>query len=318
MKFGVQVQTVSLTMVKNEEDIIESFVRYNLRSIDHMFIADNLSTDGTLDILEALKAEGLPLTITTDDDQAYKQNAKMTAMYRKAFKQNDFEFVFLLDADEFLELDREEMFALRETHGSGAAYYVPRAGYLYAGEANNEHDTSLFDVMSITDNDPETDKSMIFHDAAKCKRFRIGIGSHHVRDWSQSDGPRVSVKPEKDFALIRHFPIRSVDQYMRKSLLGWFALQLRVAGANGPGKTVGSHWRTQYRLILEQNCKVGPEEMIVNLYGDRYAERCGEKIPLAIDFELKYQHLMRKQSLTTQLAHMFETTIDKMWEEVPA
>lgn len=312
------MQTVSLTMVKNEEDIIESFVRYNLRSIDHMFVADNLSTDGTLDILEALKAEGLPLTITTDDDQAYKQNSKITAMYRKAFQQNELEFVFLLDADEFLEVDRAAMISLRENHGSGSAYYVPRAGYVYAGEVDDGHENSLFDVMSIKDTEPESDKSMIFHDTAKCRRFRIGTGSHHVRDWSQTDGPIVSVKPEQDFALIRHFPIRSVDQYMRKSLLGWLALQLRAAGVKQPKRTIGSHWRTQYRLILEQDCKVAPADVIANLYGARYAERCGMKDALNIDFELKYAHLMRRQSLTTQLTRMYETTIDNMWSEMPA
>jgi hypothetical protein len=124
------MQTVSLTMVKNEEDIIESFVRYNLRSIDHMFIADNLSTDGTVDILQALKAEGLPLTLTTDYDQALKQNDKMTAMYRDAFRKHSFEYVFLLDADEFLDLDRDEMISLRESHGGATAYYVKRVNFL--------------------------------------------------------------------------------------------------------------------------------------------------------------------------------------------
>jgi hypothetical protein len=305
-------------MVKNEEDIIEAFVRYNLRSIDHMFIADNLSTDGTMDILQALKAEGLPLTITTDDDQALKQNFKMTAMYRKAFRENEFEFVFLLDADEFLELDREEMISLRQSHGSGAAYFVKRVNYLYGGEVLDGRKSSLFELMCHRDVEPESSKSMIFHDAVRCRRFRIGIGNHHIRDWSQSEGPKVSVKPVKDFALIRHFPIRSVEQYMRKSLLGWFALQLRVPGANDSARTVGSHWRTQYRLILEQDCEVGSEEMISNMYGDRYAERIGTKDPLAIDFELKYEHLMRNQSLTTQMARMYETTIDNMWAQAPA
>ncbi|KUM41130.1 hypothetical protein AR539_00340 [Arthrobacter sp. EPSL27] len=312
------MQTVSLTMVKNEEDIIETFVRYNLKSIDHMFIADNLSTDGTLDILKALKGEGLPITITTDDDPAYKQNSKITAMYRKSFQQNDFEYVFLLDADEFLELDREVMISLEESHGSGAAYYVPRIGYMYAGEVEDSPRASFFDVMSTTDREPESDKAMIFHDAVKCRRFRIGIGSHHITDWSQKDGPRVSIKPEKEFALIRHFPIRSVDQYMRKSLLGWFALQLRMAGVNEPKRTIGSHWRTQYRLILEQDCKVGPADVISNLYGDRYAERCGKRDALNVDFELKYSHMMRKQSLATQIARMYENSIDKMWSQVPS
>ncbi|MET4096677.1 glycosyltransferase family 2 protein [Arthrobacter sp. UYCu712] len=312
------MQTVSLTMVKNEQDIIEAFVRHNLRSIDHMFIADNLSTDGTLEILQALKAEGLPLTIDTDEDQALRQSHKMTTMYRKAFRQNDFDYVFLLDADEFLDLDREEMISLRRAHGSGTAYYVKRVNYLYGGEVVDGRETSFFELMSNRDTEPETDKSMIFHDAAKCRRFRIGNGNHHIRDWSQDDGPRVSVKPEREFALIRHFPIRSVAQYMRKGLLGWFAMQLRVPGANEPKSTVGSHWRTQYRLILEQDCNVGPEELIGNLYGDRYGARFGTRDPLTIDFELKYEHLIRQQSLTTLIARMYETTIEKMWSTVPS
>jgi len=307
------LKTVSLTMVKNEEDIIESFVRYNLRSVDHMFIADNLSTDGTLDILQALKAEGLPLTISSDEDQALKQNSKMTAMYRAAAREYDFEYVFLLDADEFLEVDTEEMISLRKSQGGGTAFYVPRINYLYGGEVADGLGSTLFDLMSVTDTQSESDKSMIFHDATKCRRFRIGTGNHHVRDWSHPEGPLVSVKPERDFALIRHFPIRSVEQYMRKSLLGWFALQLRRPGANEPERTVGSHWRAQYRLILEQDCKVGPEEMIANLYGDQYGTRLGPKDPLNVDFILKYEHLMRKQAVTTQMARMYETTIANMW-----
>ncbi|CAI3795432.1 glycosyltransferase family 2 protein [Pseudarthrobacter sp. MM222] len=306
------MQTVSLTMVKNEEDIIEAFVRYNLRAVDHMFIADNLSTDGTMDILQALKAEGLPLTISIDEDQALKQNEKMTAMYRNAFRHNDFDFVFLLDADEFLDLDREEMLSLRESRGGAAAYYVKRVNYLYGGEVTDGHSLSLFDLTSVTDTVPATDKSMIFHEAGRCGGFKIGNGNHHIRDWSRSE-PHVSVKPDKEFALIHHLPLRSVEQYVRKSLLGWFALQLREAGVNDAKQTIGSHWRTQYRLILEQDCQVGAEELIANVYGASYAGRAGRKAPLTIDFDLKYEHLMRKQSITTQLARMYETSIDNIW-----
>lgn len=306
------MQTVSLTMVKNEEDIIEAFVRYNLNSIDHMFIADNLSTDGTMDILQALKAEGLPLTISIDNDQALKQNDKTTAMYRTAARLHDFDFVFLLDADEFLDLNREDMISLRESHGGAVAYYVKRVNYLYGGEITDEKILGLFDLMSVIDKVPASDKSMIFHEAGKCEGFKIGNGNHHVRDWSRKE-PHVSVKPDKEFAVIRHLPLRSVEQYMGKSLLGWFALQLREAGVNAAKQTIGSHWRTQYRLILEQDCKVDAANLISNVYGDTYVERSGERDALKIDFDLKYEHLMQKQSITTQLARMYETTIDNMW-----
>ena len=50
----------SITMVKNEMDIIESFIRYNLNILDGMIILDNGSTDSTLNIIKCLKDEGCP------------------------------------------------------------------------------------------------------------------------------------------------------------------------------------------------------------------------------------------------------------------
>ena len=47
----------SFTTVKNEEDIIESFVRYNMNVLDGMVISDNCSNDKTLSILKNLKEE---------------------------------------------------------------------------------------------------------------------------------------------------------------------------------------------------------------------------------------------------------------------
>ena len=48
----------SISMVKDEEDIIESFIRFNASVIDKFFILDNGSTDNTNLILNLLKNEG--------------------------------------------------------------------------------------------------------------------------------------------------------------------------------------------------------------------------------------------------------------------
>lgn len=45
------MKIVSITMVKNEVDIIESFVRYHLKIFDEMIILDNGSTDETVNII---------------------------------------------------------------------------------------------------------------------------------------------------------------------------------------------------------------------------------------------------------------------------
>lgn len=54
---------VLVSMVKNEADIIESFVRHSLTYADELIIADHQSSDGTWEMLQKLRAEGLPLTL---------------------------------------------------------------------------------------------------------------------------------------------------------------------------------------------------------------------------------------------------------------
>ncbi|RBQ23405.1 hypothetical protein ALNOE001_09860 [Candidatus Methanobinarius endosymbioticus] len=49
------MKIVSITMVKNESDMIESFVRYGLNIFDEMIFLDNGSSDNTLDMLNLMK-----------------------------------------------------------------------------------------------------------------------------------------------------------------------------------------------------------------------------------------------------------------------
>lgn len=61
----------SFTTVKDEEDIIESFVRYHMNFLDGMVISDNLSNDNTLSILKRLKKEGYNIDILEDKNNYY-------------------------------------------------------------------------------------------------------------------------------------------------------------------------------------------------------------------------------------------------------
>jgi hypothetical protein len=95
------MESLGISMVKNEADIIEAFVRHNLAFMDMLAILDNDSSDGTREILLQLQQEGLPVIVFDDPVVAYFQAEKMTAMYRKVVHQFNPRFVFLLDADEF-------------------------------------------------------------------------------------------------------------------------------------------------------------------------------------------------------------------------
>ena len=49
---------ISITMVNNESEIIESFIRYNYNFLDEMVIIDNGCTDNTIKIVNKLISEG--------------------------------------------------------------------------------------------------------------------------------------------------------------------------------------------------------------------------------------------------------------------
>jgi|GEM_PF-1948675 len=93
---------VAITMVKNEMDIIESFVRHTLAFADLLIIADHKSTDRTREILEALKTEGLPLLIEDVAAARHVQAETMTHLLWEAADVHQADLVLPLDADEFL------------------------------------------------------------------------------------------------------------------------------------------------------------------------------------------------------------------------
>lgn len=92
----------TVSMVKNEADIIETFVRYHLAIVDGMAILDNCSTDGTTQILEKLAQEGLPVYLVKDTDTAYRQAEKTTKLLYDTIEQYHPDVVIPLDSDEFI------------------------------------------------------------------------------------------------------------------------------------------------------------------------------------------------------------------------
>ena len=68
----IKMKLISITTIKNEADIIESFVRYHANIFDLMIILNNGSTDDTDDILDKLISEGLPIVTLMDTDKYFE------------------------------------------------------------------------------------------------------------------------------------------------------------------------------------------------------------------------------------------------------
>lgn len=100
---------IGVTCVKNEEDIIEAFVRHNLSYLDKLIVLNHGSTDDTARILSRLAEEGLPLIVEEDLSLGKLQGEKMTRLMLRAVNEHGADWVLLLDADELIRCPRERL-----------------------------------------------------------------------------------------------------------------------------------------------------------------------------------------------------------------
>src|SRR5262245_43659768 len=96
------MRIVAISMVKNESDIIESFIRCHAPLVDAHYVLDNDSGDSTFAILTRLRDEGLPVVPIRDVDGDYDQGRKTTALMRRAAAETGADVIVPLEADEIL------------------------------------------------------------------------------------------------------------------------------------------------------------------------------------------------------------------------
>lgn len=89
-------------LVKDEADVIEYTIRHLLANVDRIYVLDNLSTDGTLTILDRLEnSYGRDrIFVGIDRDVAYEQDRKTTELATIA-REDGFDWVIPCDADEW-------------------------------------------------------------------------------------------------------------------------------------------------------------------------------------------------------------------------
>ncbi|HXD86742.1 MAG TPA: glycosyltransferase family 2 protein [Urbifossiella sp.] len=99
------MKVVAVSMVKNEADVIEAFVRHTAAFVDRHLIFDHQSSDGTGFILKKLQREGLPLEFFHDDRPEFLQTHRTHLLLGRALDAHQADWIVPLDADEILQID---------------------------------------------------------------------------------------------------------------------------------------------------------------------------------------------------------------------
>jgi hypothetical protein len=280
-------------MVRNEADVIEAFVRHNLGVLDGLAIADHGSLDGTSDILAKLQAEGLPLRIVAAGEAAFFQSRYMTALAREAFAKDNADFVFTLDADEFLKVGSratlERALAAVPSGMHVLAHwltYVPDDFEVEDGGFGPGH---LW--WRLKTERHAVHKVVVSRGLLGKPRAFITDGNHLVSEVGVAKPPQHARLPA-DVAAYAHCPVRSREQLSAKVITGYLA----DLAAQAPGKEFAHHWGELYEE-LRAGAKLTPERLrgiACNYTLPRAKWRPAEQIelvedPVALAVESRYR-----------------------------
>jgi len=210
-----------VTMVRNEEARIEGSLRCLLEGgVDVIIVADNLSTDGTRDLLDQLSRE-LPIVVVTDHEPAHYQGPKMSRLARLAARSGA-SWIVPFDADElWYGVGAPLAPVLRSLDGDIAVAdmydFLPDA--VRAASDDPYHDFSLRTAAPVTEK-----VAFRAHLLAA-----IASGNHAV----SQPGRKV-----RDAIRIRHYPFLGFEHFLEKVRNGGAVLAL----TNLPDE-IGGHWR---------------------------------------------------------------------------
>ncbi|MFG1318536.1 glycosyltransferase family 2 protein [Xanthobacter autotrophicus] len=211
------LRLAAVAIVRDEADVIEAFVRHNLAVVDHLFIEDDHSRDGTRAILDALAAEGLAVSVFDGPQEAaYFQAARTKGLLQRAYAVERWDFAFLLDGDEFLTtLDRAtleaELASLPESQAGGLRMwnYLPRP----LDETSDPFSFFSDRTQKLTG---FSAKVMLPASVAANEELKIEDGNHAAFCFRR----KVVVHQLQSVALA-HFPVRSHDQIVSKTLVAY-------------------------------------------------------------------------------------------------
>ena len=264
----------AISMVRNEADVIESFVRHTLRFADWLYITDHRSEDATREILSALVSEGLPILVTYYEQEGHAQSEIMTKQLYQAIDDGA-DIVLALDGDEFLlSYDGSNTKNILLSLSKEKVYGIP----YYASKIQNEAETNAFCLSEtiLRSKIPEPMPKVIMGRGITQKQhLGLLMGNHFAQD---RNGNVVPLVVAIDNLYLAHFQWRSKSQIQWKIGNGWLADVVKFTRyiVKAP------HWHDEYERM-----KLGKKPGIEDITD-------GVMVSMP-EIPLRYGHLVQKR-----------------------
>jgi SAM-dependent methyltransferase len=259
-------------MVKNEQDIIEPFLRHNAPLIDTMIILDNASVDDTRRILIDCAKELGNIVVSDSPSFAYTQGDRMTRLLHYCQTAFFADFIMFLDADEFVSArNRQDLLDTLQTIPPGGVGLMPWRSFVldpYGGDlAEQTADPPRTIARRRAVETPVFSKAVLRLDGMWRPDMVVWQGLHNVVTESGAHLPEIDLPALP----LLHFPVRSRDQITAKAIIGWLAYLARNPAARNVQE--GTHWRDIFDRVTGQDTPLTDIELCE--LSMRYAQDIG-------------------------------------------
>lgn len=319
------MQCAGISIIKNEADIIEAFVRHNLKYLNKLYLVAHDPQDNTSEIVRNLKDEGYNLEIYTNTSSRHIQAEEFNRLIRKA----DSDFIVFLDADEFL-VSKDFSASLAVLPKDIVSFII---WHNYVPQPDDSQDKNVLKrIQHRLPIDTNQHKALIPRSIYSKENSFVLLGGHEIY-YKQDGGLTPAPYEVIDSIHLAHFPMRSLDQIQVKVYSNWLsklADPLHKSGRLQDGKIpTWHHWKKLFDLF-KNNPDLSEEDAmkaVVKAYMKKELEIIHDPVPTndEIIYEIKalsplfaLADTAEKQVVKLQKANLFILNLLKEVEEFGA